>query len=165
MSADLLDVAADVGSEEDEDYDEEIGENRNNDNGTNGHLDDSSEEEDDDDDEEAAAAVSFHIVVTLNCFCSGSDCLICKVREGFIVDEDEDEDEGRVRRKRDKKKRRRAEREEDEVILDEEDLDLIGENIPDLNRKESSQVGAQRLLSNNSLSTMVVQVQTAQKRT
>ena len=70
-----------------------------------------------------------------------------KIRDGFIVDEDEEEEENRVRRKRDKKKRRRAEREEDEVALDEEDLDLIGENIPDLKRKESSQVGVQRVLS------------------
>ena len=59
MSTALLDVTADVGSEDDEEYDEETGEIRSKENGTNGHIDDSSEEEDDDDDEEAAAAVSY----------------------------------------------------------------------------------------------------------
>jgi transcription elongation factor SPT6 len=64
-----------------------------------------------------------------------------KIREGFIVDEDEEEEaedsEGRERRK--KKKRRRIEREEEEQ-LDEEDLDLIGEAIPEWERKSQTQV-------------------------
>ena len=66
MSAELLDVAADVGSEDDEEYDEETGETKIKENGTNGHLEDSSEEEDDDDDEEAAAAVSFILTYFLH---------------------------------------------------------------------------------------------------
>nr|OQO25457.1 hypothetical protein B0A51_07842 [Rachicladosporium sp. CCFEE 5018] len=69
-------------------------------------MDDSSEE-DDDDDEEAARAI----------------------REGFIVDEDEDDEEEKARkrqeRKEERKKRRREEAEDD--MLDDEDLDLIGE--------------------------------------
>ncbi|KAI9657626.1 MAG: Transcription elongation factor spt6 [Bathelium mastoideum] len=107
MTSNLLDVAAELGSEEeDEDFDDEAGETRGKPNGTNGAIDDSSEEEDDDDDEEAAR----------------------EVREGFIVegdDDDEDEDAARERR-RERRKRRRAEREADEENLDEEDLDLIG---------------------------------------
>ena len=63
MSAELLDVAADVGSEEDEEYDEETGELISKENGVNGHIEDSSEEEDDDDDEEAAAAVSLTLLL------------------------------------------------------------------------------------------------------
>lgn len=43
------------------------------------------------------------------------------------------------RRKRDKK-RRRAEREEEEAVLDEEDLDLIGEANPEWERKTAAQV-------------------------
>jgi transcription elongation factor SPT6 len=54
---DFFDVAADVGSDEDEDFDEETGEARpvKKTNGTNG-IDDSSEEEDEDDDELLAQA-------------------------------------------------------------------------------------------------------------
>lgn len=47
----------------------------------------------------------------------------------------EDEDERRKRRKR----KRRQEREE-EAQLDEEDLDLIGENAPGWERKQPTQV-------------------------
>lgn len=65
-----------------------------------------------------------------------------QIREGFIVDESEDDDEGegegQDRERRRKRKRRRAEREE-EAQLDEEDLDLIGESIPDY--KAPTQVG------------------------
>lgn len=81
-------------------------------------LEDSSEEEDDDDDEEAAR----------------------QVREGFIVDEDDEEPDERERRRKKDRKRRRAEREEEEAILDEEDLDLIGEANPEWERKAASQV-------------------------
>jgi transcription elongation factor SPT6 len=59
-TANLFDEIADVGSEEDEDFDEEGGEVRpRKTNGTNG-MDDSSEEEDEDDDELLAQA-SFRI--------------------------------------------------------------------------------------------------------
>ncbi|KAF2726305.1 transcription elongation factor spt6 [Polychaeton citri CBS 116435] len=113
----LFDTDVAVGqSDEEEDFDEE-GEpaQRRKNNNANG-LDDSSEEEDEDDDEEAQR----------------------QVREGFIVDEDEDDDEGleaRAERRRLKKKRRREEREEEEM-LDEEDLDLIGETLPDERRQD-----------------------------
>ncbi|KAK3360206.1 SH2 domain-containing protein [Lasiosphaeria hispida] len=80
-------------------------------------VDDSSEEEEDDEDEEEAR----------------------RIREGFIVDEDEeDEADADERERRKKKKRRRAEREEEEQ-LDEEDLDLIGEAIPEWERKSQTQ--------------------------
>lgn len=106
----LFDIDAEVGSSEDEDYDEETGETTKRPNGANGRPQadeqDSSEEDEDDDDEEAERAV----------------------REGFIVDEEEDDEEERQRRK-ERRKRRREEREEEEV-LDEEDLDLIGELEP-----------------------------------
>lgn len=66
-----------------------------------------------------------------------------QIREGFIVDEDEEDGGGdsdeRERRRR--RKRRRAEREQEEV-LDEEDLDLIGENNPEFQRREPTQVCA-----------------------
>lgn len=65
------------------------------------------------------------------------------MREGFIVDEEEeDEDVGEARRRT--KKRRRG-REQDEQ-LDEEDLDLIGEAIPDWERKPQSQVRSNRIV-------------------
>lgn len=118
--ADLIHGEADVGSDEEDDqsFDEETGDPRPRKEGKDIDMDDSSEEEDDDDDEEAARAV----------------------REGFIVDEDDDEpEEGERRRKRDKK-RRRAQREEEEAILDEEDLDLIGEANPEFERKVPSEV-------------------------
>ncbi|KAI9714051.1 MAG: Transcription elongation factor spt6 [Bogoriella megaspora] len=105
MAASLLDVAAELGSEEeDEDFDDETGQVRNKANGTNGAIDDSSEEEEDDDDEEAAR----------------------KIREGFIEDSDEEEDEETVRERRRARRKRRREREAEEEALDEEDLDLIG---------------------------------------
>ncbi|KAL2758659.1 hypothetical protein ACRALDRAFT_2040790 [Sodiomyces alcalophilus JCM 7366] len=94
--------------EEDESYGEEDGEPREP-RVRHGHLEDSSEEEDDDDDEEEAA----------------------KIREGFIVDEDEEEeeeDEADVQERASKRKREHRVREEEEQ-LDEEDLELIGEQI------------------------------------
>ena len=68
---------------------------------------------------------------------------LLQVREGFIVDEDEEDEEGDsdARERRKKKKRRRAEREEEE-LLDEEDLDLIGESIPEWERKSQPQVSS-----------------------
>ncbi|WPH01503.1 transcription elongation factor SPT6 [Acrodontium crateriforme] len=115
---DFFDRTADVGSEEeDEEMDEENGEptSKSNRLRNNGDLDDSSEEEDDDDDEEAAR----------------------EIREGFIVDED-DEEEARKLRRKERKKRRREENLEDEM-LDEEDLDLIGETHPDYDRRQAEQ--------------------------
>ncbi|KAI2605890.1 transcription elongation factor Spt6 [Hypoxylon fragiforme] len=111
--------------EDDESFDEDTGETRQRSRNQNQDVDDSSEEDDDDEDEEEAR----------------------KIREGFIVDED-DEDEDQVedeeeRRKR-RKRKRRQEREE-EAQLDEEDLDLIGENIPEWERKQPSQGKFKRL--------------------
>lgn len=64
-----------------------------------------------------------------------------QVREGFIIEDDEDDEpEDREQRRRERKKRRRAEREEEEAVLDEEDLDLIGEANPEWERKTTSQV-------------------------
>ncbi|KAI0597315.1 SH2 domain-containing protein [Biscogniauxia sp. FL1348] len=112
--------------EEDESFDEETGEPRDRPRKRNANLDDSSEEEDDDDDEEEMQ----------------------KVREGFIVDEDEDEDddiaENSEEARRRRKRKRRQEREE-EAQLDEEDLDLIGESIPEWERKQPSQSKFKRL--------------------
>ncbi|KAI9833629.1 MAG: Transcription elongation factor spt6 [Sarea resinae] len=126
-TSDLIHGEAELGDEEDEEsFDEETGEPREGarrSNGRDGNVSDSSEEDDEDDDEEAAAAV----------------------REGFIVDEDEEEPEERERRKRERKKRRRAEREEEQDILDEEDLDLIGEANPEFERRVASEPKLKRL--------------------
>ena len=65
-----------------------------------------------------------------------------QVREGFIIDDEDEEPEERERRRRKDKKRRRAEREEEEAVLDEEDLDLIGEANPEWERKTAAQVCA-----------------------
>ncbi|KZF18999.1 transcription elongation factor spt6 [Xylona heveae TC161] len=124
---DLIHGEAELGDEEDEEsYDEETGEAREREGRKGGdrNVDDSSEEEDDEDEEAAAA-----------------------VREGFIVDEDEEpeEEEERERRRRERKKRRRAEREEEEAALDEEDLDLIGEANPELERRISTAPKLKRL--------------------
>lgn len=131
MSArDLIVGEAELDEEEEdnESVDEETGEVRpklngtSKTNGVNGELDDSSEEEDDDDDEEAARLI----------------------REGFIV-EDEEEPEERERRRQERKKRRREEREEEEQGLDEEDLDLIGEANPELERRPQGETKFKRL--------------------
>ncbi|KAI9753498.1 MAG: hypothetical protein M4579_005130 [Chaenotheca gracillima] len=122
-SRDLILGEAELDDEENDDsFDEETGEVKERPNGTNGKFQDSSEEEESDDDEEAARAI----------------------REGFIVDEDEEEVEGRERRKH-RKKRRRAEREREEEVLDEEDLDLIGENDPAFERRPPSEPKFKRL--------------------
>ncbi|KAI1362889.1 transcription elongation factor SPT6 [Xylaria arbuscula] len=122
---DLVIGEAELDDEENDDsFDEETGETREKNRRRDEDMNDSSEEDDDDDDEEEMQ----------------------KVREGFIVDEDEDEevdedsDEERRRRKR---KRRQERREEEE--LDEEDLDLIGESIPEWERKQPSQSKFKRL--------------------
>lgn len=67
-----------------------------------------------------------------------TDCEI-QIREGFIVDEDEEEEERRHRR-RDRKRRRHEQREQEDELLDEEDLDLIGENNPDYRPSVTSEV-------------------------
>ncbi|KAI1308333.1 transcription elongation factor SPT6 [Xylaria venustula] len=111
--------------EDDESFDEETGETREKNRRRDQDMNDSSEEDDDDDDEEEMQ----------------------KVREGFIVDEDEDEDDlddnSDEERKRRKRKRRQERKEEEE--LDEEDLDLIGESIPEWERKQPSQNKFKRL--------------------
>ncbi|KAK3378580.1 SH2 domain-containing protein [Podospora didyma] len=118
---DLIDGEAELDDEEDdESFDEDASETRRA--PKPGVLDDSSEEEDEDEDEEE----------------------VRKVQEGFIVDEEEDEDDEEVKRQR-KKKRRRADREEEEQLLDEEDLDLIGEAIPEWQRKSQTQTQFKRL--------------------
>jgi transcription elongation factor SPT6 len=120
--ADLFDEAADVasGEEEEEELDDEgqpIRRSKNVD------LNDSSEEEDDDDEEAAR-----------------------EVRDGFIVDEDEDDEEARQRkreRREERRKRRREEAEDD--ILDDEDLDLIGETHPDREGQQTQKSKYKRL--------------------
>lgn len=99
-----FDDTADVGDEEDEELSEdENGDSRIRQNGTNGDIDDSSEEDEEDDEEEAR-----------------------KIREGFIVDEEEEDVEDRAERRREKRKKRRREEREEEEVLDEDDLELIG---------------------------------------
>ncbi|KAF2485073.1 transcription elongation factor SPT6 [Neohortaea acidophila] len=118
-------ATVDSGDEEEEEFDEETGEpvdRSRKSKATNGDVDDSSEEEDDDDDEEEAR----------------------RIREGFIVDDPEEDDEAARERRRERKKRRREEREEDEV-LDEEDLDLIGELHPDFDHRQAEKNKFKRL--------------------
>ncbi|KAI9671942.1 MAG: Transcription elongation factor spt6 [Caeruleum heppii] len=124
MSAnDFIVGEAEIDDEENEDsVDEETGEVKERANGVTGGVDDSSDEDESDEDEEAERAV----------------------REGFIVDEDEEPAE-RERRKRGDKKRRREERERVEEVLDEEDLDLIGEAHPDLQPRAPSEPQFKRL--------------------
>ncbi|KAL1310467.1 hypothetical protein AAFC00_000760 [Neodothiora populina] len=123
-TANLFDLDAELGSEEDEDYDEQTGAVKTKTRPTNGaNMDDSSEEEEDDDEEAER-----------------------EIREGFIVDEDEDVDEEERRaRRRERKKRRREEREEEDAMLDDEDLDLIGETHPDYQRRQDEQKQFKRL--------------------
>ncbi|KAH6713091.1 SH2 domain-containing protein [Leptodontidium sp. MPI-SDFR-AT-0119] len=117
---DLINGEAELDDEEnDESFDEDTGEARLS-KQRDPDLDDSSEEEDDDDEEAARA-----------------------VREGFIIEDDEDEEAEQRRRRR--KKRNRAEREQEEAALDEEDLDLIGEAIPEWERKTAAQPKLKRL--------------------
>ncbi|KAK0108359.1 Transcription elongation factor spt6 [Cadophora gregata] len=117
---DLINGEAELDEEEnDESFDEDTEEARPS-KQQDPDLDDSSEEEDDDDEEAARA-----------------------VREGFIIEDDEDEEAEQRRRRR--KKRNRAEREQEEAALDEEDLDLIGEAIPEWERKTAAQPKLKRL--------------------
>ncbi|KAG8420869.1 Transcription elongation factor spt6 [Metarhizium acridum] len=113
---DLISGEAELDDEEDDgSYDEETGEERVRRNGA--HVDDSSEEEDDDDDEEEAR----------------------KIREGFIVDEEEEEEEevdSDAEPRPVKRKREHRDREEEER-LDEDDLELIGEQFGERPKPES----------------------------
>lgn len=66
-----------------------------------------------------------------------------KIREGFIVDEleeEEEEDPEERRRRKAREKQRRREKRAREEGLDEEDLDLIEEANPDLERRLRSEV-------------------------
>jgi transcription elongation factor SPT6 len=110
---DLIDREADLDDEEDDaSFDDEDEPRRRK------HIpDDSSEEEEDDDEEEEK-----------------------KIREGFIVDDEDDEEEegsGSDAAERPvKRKRPHRDREELEQ-LDEDDLDLIGEQLGDWKREEA----------------------------
>ncbi|KKZ62104.1 transcription elongation factor spt6 [[Emmonsia] crescens] len=111
-SRDLLENEALLDDEEDdESYDEAAVDAPKERVRVNGRFEDSSEEDEEDEDEEAERAV----------------------REGFIVDEDEEIEE-REERRRERKRRRQVEREREDEDLDEEDIYLIGENNPELQR-------------------------------
>ncbi|CAI6086298.1 unnamed protein product [Clonostachys chloroleuca] len=105
---DLISGEAELDDEEDdESFDEETGEQSRKKRAT--QFDDSSEEEEDDDDEEEAA----------------------KIREGFIDDDEEELEEEESDGERPVVKRKREHRDRDEEArLDEEDLELIGEQFP-----------------------------------
>ncbi|CAH0059205.1 unnamed protein product [Clonostachys solani] len=105
---DLISGEAELDDEEDdESFDEETGEQPRKKRAT--QFDDSSEEEEDDDDEEEAA----------------------KIREGFIDDDEEEIEEEDSDGERPVVKRKREHRDRDEEArLDEEDLELIGEQFP-----------------------------------
>jgi transcription elongation factor SPT6 len=66
-----------------------------------------------------------------------------QVREGFIVeDEEAEEEEGEESdggERHAKRKRAHRDRVEDE-LLDEDDLELIGEQMPDWNRRQTTEV-------------------------
>lgn len=120
--ADFFDDTADVasGEEEEEELDEEGQPTRRS---NNVDMNDSSEEEDDDDEEAER-----------------------EIREGFIVDEDEDDEDAKQRkreRREERRKRRREEAEDD--ILDDEDLDLIGETHPDREGQQTQKTKYKRL--------------------
>ncbi|VUC36902.1 unnamed protein product [Clonostachys rosea] len=105
---DLISGEAELDDEEDdESFDEETGEQSRKKRAT--QFDDSSEEEEDDDDEEEAA----------------------KIREGFIDDDEEELEEEESDGERPVVKRKREHRDrEEEARLDDEDLELIGEQFP-----------------------------------
>lgn len=128
----LFDLAADVGSdEEDEDFDEETGEAEPKKSTTANGIDDSSEEEDEDDDELLAQASR---PLTSNTT-PGISLTTIQEGAGFVVDEDEDEEEEARRRRRRKK---RKNREVDEA-LDDEDLDLIGVEVERPDTEQASE--------------------------
>ncbi|QPG98129.1 Transcription elongation factor spt6 [Epichloe festucae Fl1] len=119
---DLISGEAELDDEEDdESFDEETGKERVRRKGA--PIDDSSEEEEDDDDEEEAR----------------------KIREGFIVDEEEEEeeeeddedDEGSDAEPRPIKRKREHRDREHEERLDEDDLELIGEQFGERPKPES----------------------------
>ncbi|KEZ45143.1 Transcription elongation factor SPT6 [Scedosporium apiospermum] len=118
----FIDSRVEVDSEEeDESFDEETGSPRRR---RTAHIDDSSEEEEEDDEEEER-----------------------KVREGFIVEDEEEEEEveeDEEAEERQRRKRARRDREEEER-LDEEDLELIGEQLPGWERGAPSEPKFKRL--------------------
>lgn len=145
---DLIDNAAEQDDdEEDESFDEDTGEVRERKRDRRGNdMDDSSEEDEDDDDEEEARKVRTYRTQTSDSQWTTMDMAnrhsATQIREGFIVedeDEEEEDDDQGVSEKKKRKRKRRQERQED-AQLDEEDLDLIGETIPDWERKQQSQV-------------------------
>lgn len=120
--ADFFDDTADIasGEEDEEELDDEGQPTRRS---NNIDMNDSSEEEDDDDEEAER-----------------------EIREGFIVDEDEDDEDAKQRkreRREERRKRRREEAEDD--ILDDEDLDLIGETHPDREGQQTQKTKYKRL--------------------
>jgi transcription elongation factor SPT6 len=134
--ASLIDNAAELGSEEESDFDSDLAEKRiKRSNGApRRHETDSSEEESDDEEAERA------------------------VREGFIVDEDEEDEEDDEARRRERRKRRR-ERLEEEEILDADDLEVIGIRAPDLN-EDGAQVGSDCWIAHCGSNIPVAQIQT-----
>jgi transcription elongation factor SPT6 len=115
--ASLIDNAAEVGSDEESDFDSDIAEQRpkKSNGASRRHETDSSEEESEDEEAERA------------------------VREGFIVDEDEEDDLDDEARRRERRKRRR-ERLEEEEVLDADDLEVIGIRAPE-HDEDGAQVG------------------------
>ena len=121
--ADFFDDTADVASGEEEEEEELDDEGQPTRRSKNIDMNDSSEEEDDDDEEAER-----------------------EIREGFIVDEDEDDEDAKQRkreRREERRKRRREEAEDD--ILDDEDLDLIGETHPDREGQQTQKSKYKRL--------------------
>jgi transcription elongation factor SPT6 len=121
--ADFFDDTADVASGEEEEEEELDDEGQPTRRSNNIDMNDSSEEEDDDDEEAER-----------------------EIREGFIVDEDEDDEDAKQRkreRREERRKRRREEAEDD--ILDDEDLDLIGETHPDREGQQTQKTKYKRL--------------------
>ncbi|CCF40354.1 hypothetical protein CH063_10939 [Colletotrichum higginsianum] len=100
---DFVDGEAEIDDEDEESIDEDVVSSRR----RNAAPEDSSEEEEDDEDEEEAR----------------------KIREGFIVDEDEEEEEGEDEDAHERKRKREHRDREEEEQLDEDDLELIGEQI------------------------------------
>ena len=138
---DLIDNTAELDDDEDdESFDEETGEvHKRKGDRRRENIDDSSEEDEDDDDEEEARKVwTYQIAHSKRYEEEIPDHPITQIQEGFIVDEDDEDDEDddqAVTKEKRRKRKRRQERED--VQLDEEDLDLIGETWE---RKHPSEV-------------------------
>ncbi|KAG8428492.1 Transcription elongation factor spt6 [Metarhizium acridum] len=132
---DLISGEAELDDEEDDgSYDEETGEERVRRNGA--HIDDSSEEEDDDDDEEGSSEGEYFWRGVYHCMLTRTSA---QIREGFIVDEEEEEEEevdSDAEPRPVKRKREHRDREEEER-LDEDDLELIGEQFGERPKPES----------------------------